>query len=169
MSNFLDIAVAIEYLRNVNNFLHHMEFTMSSEQKGVWIEFAVAAATYIVYAILVLGEVGQTSWPTAPYAPLMLSAIGASIVATIVIRIIVSIASPKDAGKRDIRDRQIHRFGEYIGRWAIIAGAVIGLLLAILRVDQFWIANEIYLAFFVSAVLAAATKLIGYRRGVPAW
>lgn len=142
---------------------------MSSEQKGVWIELVVAAATYVVYAIFVLDEVSQSSWTTAPYAPLMLSAIGASIVATIVIRIIVSIVSPKDAGKRDIRDRQIYRFGEYTGRWAVIAGAVIGLLLAVLHIDQFWIANEIYLACFLSAILAASTKLVGYRRGVPAW
>jgi hypothetical protein len=142
---------------------------MSSEQKGVWIELVVAVATYVAYAIVVLGEVGRSSWAGAPYAPLMLWAIGASVVATVIVRTIVATVSPKDAGKRDVRDRQIYRFGEYTARWAVIAGALVALLLAILRVDYFWIANEVYLAFFVSAIIAAVVKLVGYRRGVPAW
>jgi hypothetical protein len=142
---------------------------MSSEQKGVWIELAVAITTYVAYAIAVLGEVARSSWATANYVPFMLGAIGASVVATVIVRTIVAAAGPKDAGKRDVRDRQIHRFGEYASRWGVIAGAVIALLLAILRVDFFWIANEIYLAFFVSAVISAAVKLDGYSRGIPAW
>ena len=142
---------------------------MSSEQKGVWVELAVAIATYVVYAIVVLSEVGRSSWATVPYAPLMLWAIGASIVATIVVRIVVTIVSPKDAGKKDVRDRQIYRYGEYSARWAIIASALVALVLAVLKVDYFWIANEIYIGFFVSAMLAATVKLVGYNRGVPAW
>ena len=142
---------------------------MSSEQKGVWIELAVAIATYVAYAIVVLGEVGRSSWATANYVPFMLGAIGASVVATVIVRTIVAAAGPKDAGKRDVRDRQIYRLGEYASRWGVIAGALVALLLAILRVDSFWIANEIYLAFFVSAVISAVVKLIGYRRGIPAW
>jgi hypothetical protein len=35
--------------------------------------------------------------------------------------------------------------------------------------DRFWIANVIYLCFFLSAVLGAATKIIAYRKGFPRW
>ncbi|HEY2642381.1 MAG TPA: hypothetical protein VGI56_01390, partial [Galbitalea sp.] len=90
---------------------------MSSEEKGVWIELVVAIATYIAYAILVIGEVSRSSVASAHYVPLMLSAIGASIIATVIVRTVVSTVSPRDAGKRDIRDRQIFRIGEYVGRW----------------------------------------------------
>ena len=142
---------------------------MSSEQKGVWIELAVTVSVYVFYAFAVLGEVRRSSWAQADYVPLMLWTIAASIAATVIVRTVVAAISPKDAGKRDIRDRQIYRFGEYAGRWAVIAGALGGLVLATLRVEPFWIANEIYLAFFISAVVAGIAKLIGYRRGVPAW
>ena len=142
---------------------------MSSGQKGVWIELAVAIVTYVVYAIVVLGEVGRSSWATVPYAPLMLWAIGASVVATVIVRTVVAAIAPKDADKRDVRDKQIYRFGEYTGHWVLVAGAIAALLLAIIKVDYFWIANEIYLAFFVSSVLAAVAKLSAYGRGLPAW
>jgi hypothetical protein len=142
---------------------------MSSEQKGVWIELVVAIATYAVYVIVVLGEVGRSSWSSANYGPLMLWVIGASVVATVIVRTVVSTVSPKDAGKRDIRDRQIYRIGEYMGRWAVIAGALVALILALLRVEYFWIANAIYLGFFLSAVLSGAVKISSYRSGVPAW
>ncbi len=142
---------------------------MSSQEKGVWIELTVAVAIYATYAVIVLGQVTHSSWATVAYVPLMLGAVAASVVATVVIRTVVAAISPKDAGKRDIRDRQIYRFGEYAGRWAVIAGALGGLVLATLRIEPFWIANEIYVAFFISAVVAGIAKLIGYRRGVPAW
>jgi hypothetical protein len=142
---------------------------MSSEEKGVWIELVVAIATYIVYAILVIGEVSRSSVASAHYVPLMLSAIGASIIATVIVRTVVSTVSPRDAGKRDIRDRQIFRIGEYVGRWAVIGGALVALILTMFKVEYFWIANVIYLAFFLAAVLAGSVKLSSYRRGVPAW
>jgi hypothetical protein len=142
---------------------------MSSEQKGVWIELVVAIATYAVYVIVALEEVGRSSWSAVNYGPLMLWVIGASVAATVVVRTVVTTVSPKDAGKRDIRDRQIYRIGEYAGRWAVIAGALTALILALLRVDYFWIANAIYLGFFLSAVISGAVKVSSYRRGVPAW
>jgi hypothetical protein len=101
--------------------------------------------------------------------PAILWAIGASIIASIVIHIIVSIASPKDADKRDARDKQIDRRGELVGRWFVIAGALAALVLAMLQLPHFWIANVIYLGFVLSAILASVAKIVFYRRGMPAW
>ena len=33
------------------------------------------------------------------------------------------------------------------------------------KVDQFWIANALYLAFVLAAIASAVVKIIAYRRG----
>ena len=62
--------------------------------------------------------------------------------------------------------RVISRFGEYVTRWFVIAGAAAGLCMAMARWDYFWIANVIYLGFVLWAVAGSALKLVAYRRGL---
>ena len=40
------------------------------------------------------------------------------------------------------------------------------LLLTMAEVDYFWIANSLYLAFIIAAVVGAVVKLVAYRRGL---
>lgn len=143
---------------------------LSYEEKGTWVFLVVAIATYAVYLAIVLprlfaaGRVDEID-----YAATMLWAIGGAIVAGIVLRILVSIAWPNERLSGDVRDKQIDRLGERVGGSFIIIGGVGGLLLALFEFDTFWIANAIYLGFVASGVLSAVTKLIAYRRGLPAW
>jgi hypothetical protein len=51
----------------------------------------------------------------------------------------------------------------------IVIGALAALILAILEADAFWIANAVYLAFVLSAVLGSITKIALYRGGLPTW
>jgi hypothetical protein len=95
--------------------------------------------------------------------------VGGAIVVNIVLSIIAGTFSPADAGSRDERDRQISRLGEYIGQSFLVIGGVGALILAMIDVDQFWIANVIYLAFALSSILGSATKIIAYRRGFQTW
>jgi hypothetical protein len=73
------------------------------------------------------------------------------------------------AGKKDQRDREIYRFGEYIGQSFVVIGGVTALLMAMAEWDHFWIANVIYLTFVLSAILGSVTKIIAYRRGFQPW
>jgi hypothetical protein len=138
---------------------------MSSEEKRAWIMAGVTVVAYAAYLAIVLGRAGSTPLTDVPYVTAMLWTIGAAIVANIALVAIVAIASPKDCDKKDERDREIYRFGEYIGQSLVVAGAVAALVMSIARVDYFWIANVIYLAFVVSAVLGSVTKIVAYRRG----
>jgi hypothetical protein len=104
-----------------------------------------------------------------PYVGAMLWSIGAAIVASIVGRIVIAVVWPRDADRTDQRDKEIHRFGEYVGQWFVAIGAVTALVLAMAEVDHFWIANELYLAFVLSALLSSAAKLVAYRRGFQLW
>jgi hypothetical protein len=46
------------------------------------------------------------------------------------------------------------------------AGAAAALVMAMAKVDYFWIANVIYLGFVLWAVAGSVLKLVAYRRGL---
>jgi hypothetical protein len=140
---------------------------MSFEERNTWIYAAVSLVAYGAYVAIILGRAQGVPLAEVPYVGTMLWTIGAAIVASIVGRIVVAAAWPKDADKKDERDREIHRFGEYVGQSSVAVGAVAALILAMAKVDQFWIANAIYLAFVLSALLSSTAKLVAYRRGQP--
>ncbi|MBB4691157.1 hypothetical protein [Paractinoplanes abujensis] len=71
--------------------------------------------------------------------------------------------------KADQRDREIGRFGDHIGQSLVVAGAVAAMVMALFEARYFWIANVIYLAFVLSAVLGSTAKIFAYRRGFHPW
>ncbi len=142
---------------------------MSSEEKSAWIMLAVTVVAYATYLAIILGRADGTLLAEVSYVSTMLWTIGAAIAASIVLHIVVAIASPKDAGKKDERDREIYRFGEYTGQSFVVIGGVAVLIMAMAEVDYFWIANAIYLAFVLSGILGSVVKLVAYRRGFQPW
>ena len=48
----------------------------------------------------------------------------------------------------------------------MVAGAAAALVMAMAKVDYFWIANVIYLGFVLWAVAGSVLKLVAYRRGL---
>ncbi|TAP43491.1 hypothetical protein [Arthrobacter sp. S39] len=142
---------------------------MSFEEKSAWIMGVVAAGSYGVYLAIVLGLAGTMPLVDVPYVAPLLWTVGASIALSIALHILMGISSPKEAGKKDQRDREIYRFGEYIGQSFLVIGGVAVLLMAMVETDHFWIANVIYLAFFLSAILGSVAKIVAYRRGFQPW
>jgi hypothetical protein len=145
------------------------EWQMSFEEKSAWIMGVLAAATYAVYLAVVIGLAGTMPLAEVPYVAPLLWTVGASIGLSIVLHIVIRALSAKDAGMKDQRDKEIYRFGEYIGQSFLVAGAVSALLLAMAELDYFWIANVIYLAFVLSAILGSVAKVVAYRRGFQPW
>ncbi|UVJ39940.1 hypothetical protein [Arthrobacter sp. CJ23] len=142
---------------------------MSFEEKSAWIMGLLAIGAYSAYLVIVFGMAASTPLVEAPYVAPLLWTIGASIVVSIVLHIVVGIFSPKEAGKKDQRDKEIYRFGEYIGQSFVVIGAVAALLMAMAELGHFWIANVIYLAFVLSAILGSVAKIVAYRRGFQPW
>ena len=146
---------------------------MSSEERGQWVYLVAIVVTYGAYVVIVLGQPGQAALTDIDYVPLMLGAIGIGIVLAIVGRIVVEIAggiaaemAGHDAShEADVRDRDIGRFGEYFAGTVLGVGMVVPFVLTLAEFDYFWIANAMYLAFVVAAVVGAAVKLVAYRRG----
>ena len=138
---------------------------MSNEEKNAWIYAAIAVVFPVIYFGNILGQLQDTPVSSIAYQQLLLLAIGAAIVSSIVLSILLGIFSPKDAGKKDQRDRDINRLGEYVGGIVLAVAVIIPFALALIEAHQFWIGNAIYLAFVLSAITGTTVKLVAYRRG----
>ena len=139
---------------------------MSYEEKGTWVYLVTSAAAYMVYLVVVLGRLASTPVAEVSYVPILLGTCLASMVAAAVGRTLVETARPSDSRQRDVRDKEIYRFGEYTSRWFVIGAAAAAFFMALAKVDYFWIANVIYLGFVLWAVVGSAVKLVAYRRGL---
>jgi hypothetical protein len=139
---------------------------MSYEEKRTWVYLVASAGAYAVYLAIVLGRALHTPVAEVPYVSALLWTTGASMVASMVGRTLVETARPSDSHRSDVRDKEIYRFGEYVSRWFVIAGAAAAFGMAIAKWDYFWIANVIYLGFVLWAVAGSVVKLIAYRRGL---
>ena len=143
---------------------------MSSEERGQWVYLVAIVLTYGAYVTVVLGQAAQTPVADVDYIPAMLLAIGVGIALAIVGRIVVEIvgqiADPSDRHDTDVRDRDIGRFGEYFAGTILGLGMVVPFVLTLAEFEYFWIANAMYLAFVLSALVGATVKLIAYRRGI---
>ena len=142
---------------------------MSALEKRAWIRLGTAIAAYATYLVLILIRDDGMPLAEVPYVTALLWTIGGAIVVSIVLDILVSILSPRDAGQADQRDREIGRFGDTVGQSFVVIGGVAALLMALLQLPYFWIANAVYLAFVLSAVLGGIARLVAYRRGLPQW
>ena len=142
---------------------------MALEEKRAWIMALVVACTYAVYAVIVLSRAGDGPLTEVPYVATLLWTIGTAIVVTIVLSVAAEAVTPKDSRKKDERDREIERFGEYTGQSFTAIGGVSVLVMALAEVDHFWIANALYLAFALSSLLASVTRIFAYRRGFQRW
>ncbi len=160
------------------------EVKMSFEEKTTWVAALVTLIVTVWYTSVVRGLMVGVPVAEIAYQKPLLIAVGATIVMTIVGAIVTAIGtaigsavtaeitgerSAEDAvgdiGRTDERDKDINRRGELIGYYVSSAGVVGVLVLAMLRYDQFWIANALYLSFALGTFVASVTKIVTYRRG----
>ncbi len=142
---------------------------MPFEEKSAWIMGVLAIGTYAGYLAVVLQGAGDAPLADVPYAAALLWALGISIAASVVLHTLMGMFWPKGDRRKDQRDREINRFGEYIGQSFVVVGGVAALVMSMAQVDHFWIANAVYLAFVLSAILGSTAKIVAYRRGFQPW
>ena len=138
---------------------------MSFEERSTWTYAALAFVIPVVYFTVVLRRLNGTEAAEVSYVTPMLIAIGTAVVLSILGSIVIALIWPREAGLKDERDTQINRFGEYIGFYVISIGALVPLGLAMADIDQFWIANSLYLAFVLAALASSVVKIVAYHRG----
>src|SRR5262245_7169345 len=139
---------------------------MSYEEKGQWVYIVVFVVTFGAYALIVARQAAVGPLTEWDYAPTLLWTIGIGIALAIAGRIVVEIARPSETQTTDARDRDIGRFGEYVAGTVLGVGMIVPFVLALAASDTFWIANTMYVAFVLAAVVGAAVKVVVYRRGM---
>lgn len=142
---------------------------MSYEERNVWVMFVVSVLAYAVYVVVVLTRAQDVPLTEVAYVGPLLWSIGGAIIVSILASIAVGLANRRDGHLTDQRDKEINRVGERTGQSFVVIGALAALVLALLEVDWFWIANVIYLCFVLSAIVSSMTKLAAYRQDFSTW
>lgn len=140
-------------------------------QKRAWAMMIASALAYTVYVVLVVTNLADPVADTPYIAPLLWT-VGGSVAATVIAEVGFAVSTRREgkaALRTDERDREIDRFGEHVGQAFVVIGALAALVLAMLEWPYFWIANAIYLAFVLSAVLGSAARLAAYRESFQPW
>ncbi|MFC4224768.1 hypothetical protein [Lysinibacter cavernae] len=138
---------------------------MSAEEKNTWAFGLIALLSYATYVTVLLAQAAGAPLTEAEYVTPMLYSIGGAVLAGIIAGIVFGATAGKGQPRKDQRDKQIYRFGEYAGQGFLIGGAIVALILAIMQANYFWIANVIYLAFVLAAIVSSVARLVAYRRG----
>ncbi|GAA2379454.1 hypothetical protein [Dactylosporangium salmoneum] len=133
---------------------------MSYLEKRAWIYGIVALVVPVAYALVLLARRPAAGLAGSHYAGPMLVAVGAAIVLNIVAGSLFG-----GPARSDERDKAIGRLGEYAGFYVMSIAALVPLVLAIREAPYFWIANSLYLAFSLAALVSSAVKIVAYRRG----
>jgi hypothetical protein len=142
---------------------------MSYEEKGSWVYVLVVTGTCAAYVATILKRAGGGPLTDVAYVAPMLWTMGIGMGLAMIGRILVEVVRPSETYRSDVRDRDIGRFGEYIGGSVLAAGMTVPFVLTLVSADHFWIANAMFLAFALSTVVGAAARLVAYRRGLRAW
>lgn len=142
---------------------------MALEEKRTWLMLLVTVGAYAVYLAQLLGRASDVPLEEVSYVSTLIATVVGSIVAMIVLHIVVAVLSRGEAEKTDLRDKQIYRFGEYIGQTFVVVGSMLALGMAMVELAHFWIANTIYLAFVLATILSSLAKIVAYRRSFQPW
>ena len=164
----LDMMSTMLYSGAMSNILDTIN-GMAHEEKSTWLNLAIATAVFVAYLRTILARAQFAPLVEVAYVGPMLWSIGIGVVGAIAAAILLAVAWPKEAEKTDQRDREVGRFGEFGGRAFIVVGAVTALVLAMAEARHFWIAQALFLGFYLSSLLEGAAKIVAYRRGVPTW
>ena len=138
---------------------------MSFQEKITWLFGAVSICTGAAYFGIVVARAQHTPVAEVAYVWPMVWALVACLGAMILGSLAIYLAWPQDRGRTDQRDREIERYGNYVGQVLASFCVLAALILAMRKADYFWIANTIYLGCFLSGLLGAIVKIVIYHVG----
>ncbi len=144
---------------------------MGYGERGAWNGLVTGAVSIIVYLAIILPQLGARPVSEIDWVTPMLWTIGGAIAAGILISIGWSTAArirdDDDRPVEDVRDRDISRMGSRAGQAFLVIGILGALALCAVQADWFWIAQALYAASAISALVDGVSRVIVYRTGMP--
>lgn len=148
---------------------------MTAEERSVWVYLIAVVATFIVYLAIMVPRLlsqplDEVSWK-APLIGVMIASVISTILGSILgaiggaIGLAIRGIDPTGQLESDARDKDIARLGALRGAGAASAGLLAALVLALFEVDHIWIANAVFVAGTVGALVETTTKIRAYRGG----
>ncbi|HEY3335645.1 MAG TPA: hypothetical protein VGK16_10475 [Candidatus Limnocylindrales bacterium] len=142
---------------------------MTFLEKSNWVVLIVGVPTLLAYAILVVPQLLTRPIAEVSWVQPMIGAIVGFVVANVLGNVVAAATNPAEADMNDERDREIDRFGERVGNWLLVAGAIVALVLAMAVADHFWIGNAIFLGGIAGSLLSSVTKIAAYHGPFQRW
>lgn len=139
---------------------------MSFHEKSAWAMFAIMLAVYGWYFVVLFDRLDDQELREVAYRGMLLTTVLALVFVAIASHVVLAVINPKETERADVRDREINRFGEYVGGYVLGAAAAVALFMAVLETDHFWIANMILAGMVLSELVSLGTRLVLYRRGI---
>lgn len=140
---------------------------MSLEEKRTWAVAGIMLVAFLTYIAIITvrgfqpGPLIEVSW-VAPMA----WTFGLTAAVSFLAIAIIGQRIPKSERRKDIRDEQFEQFGNAVGNGFFGIGGIAALVLLMIGVDRFWIANTLFLAMMLSGILGSFAKLGAYREGI---
>lgn len=138
---------------------------MSYREKSAWVLAGTLMVAYGWYLTSVIGQLDGGSTAVIAYQ-------GSAVVAGIGVVLLVAVAHIVLAATGQTEPKANHTGASAIKRYArstggivITAAAVLGLALAMVEADYFWIANVILAGLVAAELASAGTEILTYRRG----
>lgn len=156
---------------------------MSFEERLTWVNATTTVIVVAVYAWLIGDHLGTTPVNEIAYQRPMIVAVIAMIVLTIIGAIVTAIGSAVGTAVRvqvtgegsmddidhidrsDERDKSIGRRGDLVGYYVSSVLMFGALVITMLELEHFWIANVMFAGFVIAGLTSSAVKIVGYRRG----
>ncbi|WP_230687317.1 hypothetical protein [Catellatospora vulcania] len=133
------------------------------EERNTWWMAVLVPVTTLAYFAVVVPRLWRQPAAEIAWVTPMLWAIGATIVGSILGSIVSAMLARDNHTETDVRDRQIVRHGDRIAQAVLGVGAGAVLVLAMVRADQFWIGNVLFLLGAVGTTWGAVAKIRAYR------
>lgn len=138
---------------------------MSFREKSAWLLAGTVVVAYGWYLANVMSQLDGGSVADVSYQRTAVVATIGLVVLVAVSHIVLAAVAPK--GSRQTRGgaAAIRRYARSTGGVVVTAAAVLGMALAMVEADYFWIANVILAGLVVAELSAAGSEILIYRRG----
>lgn len=139
---------------------------MTFQEKSTGATLVAMVAAYSVYWIVLSAAADSTPLTDVPFVGPLIVMTVVLVVLIIGAHVLLAMASPRTAGNEDERDRLIELRGGEVGGVVLGVAVFAAILLVIVDVDRFWLANSLLAGLVLAELAESLTKLVLYRRGV---